>query len=231
MTEFAIAFLAGVATIAAPCVLPALPIVLGGAVGAPQRSRPLFIVAGFVAAFAGVTLAFSLFTHIAGFSPDGLRNVAVAGLLLFGLSMLWKAPFERVFALAGRAMAPLADRPARAGTLGAFALGLSLGAVWTPCAGPALGLVLVTLATAPDPQNAVWLLGAYALGAGVPMLALAYGGQWASRHVRALARHLDAVQRVLGALVMATAVAMYFQYDVIFAAWLSRWLPSISQGL
>jgi len=220
-----------VATIAAPCVLPALPVVLGGAVGTRQRTRPLLIVAGFVAAFAGLTLAFSVFTHIAGISPEALRHVAIAGLLLFGLSMLWRKPFARAYAMAGRALAPAVDRPARAGAWGAFGLGLSLGAVWTPCAGPALGVVLVALATAPEPQRAAGLLLAYALGAGLPMLALAYGGQWASLRVRALARHLETVQRVLGALVVATAIAMVFQYDVIFAAWLSRFLPSISQGL
>ena len=231
MTDFAIAFLAGLATIAAPCVLPALPIVLGGALGRPQRTRPLFIVAGFVSAFAGVTLAFSLFNHVAGFSPQALRNAALAGLLLFGLSMLWPAPFARAYAWAGAALAPAAAPPVRTGALGAFMVGVSLGAVWTPCAGPALGVVLVTLATAPDPQRAALLLCAYALGAGLPMLALAYGGQWASLRVRALARHLAAVQRVFGALVVATALAMYFQYDVLFAAWLLRFLPAISQGL
>ena len=231
LPDFAIAFLAGLATVAAPCVLPALPIVLGGALGRPQRARPLFIVAGFVCAFAGVTLAFSLFNHIAGFSPQALRNVAVAGLLLFGLSMLWPAPFARAYARAGAALTPSSEPPVRAGGLGAFLLGLSLGAVWTPCAGPALGVVLVTLATAPDPQRAAALLCAYALGAGLPMLALAYGGQWASLRVRSLARHLATVQRVFGALVVATALAMHFQYDAQFAAWLSRFLPAISQGL
>jgi cytochrome c-type biogenesis protein len=231
LTEFAIVFLAGLATIAAPCVLPALPVVLGGAVGTVQRTRPLFIVAGFVCAFAGATLAFSLFTHVAGVSPQALRDVAVAGLVVFGLSMVWRAPFERAFAWAGRVLAPVAERPARPGSFGAFMLGASLGAVWTPCAGPALGVVLVALATAPEPQRAAALLCAYALGAGVPMLALAYGGQWAGERARWLARHLDAVQRTLGMLVMATAIAIFFQYDVVITARLLRFLPSLSQGL
>ncbi|MDM0044182.1 cytochrome c biogenesis CcdA family protein [Variovorax dokdonensis] len=229
--QIAIAFLAGVATIAAPCVLPALPVILGGSVGTAGRGRPLVIVAGFVAAFAGVTLAFSLFNHIAGVSPQALRNLAIAGLLLFGLSMLWRAPFKRAFAAAGRALAPLGTRPVGTGLPGAFLIGLTLGAVWTPCAGPALGLVLVALATEPEPHRAAVVLCAYAVGAGVPMLLLAYSGQWASARARWLAQHLGAIQRGLGLLVVATAVAMFLQYDVVFTAWALRFLPAISQGL
>ena len=94
-----------------------------------------------------------------------------------------------------------------------------------------LGSILTLLATAPDPQHAALLLLCYALGAGVPMLGIAYGGQWAGVRVRRVARHLPALQRAFGVLVAGVAVAMFLQYDVLFTAWLSRFVPSISQGL
>ncbi len=233
MIDLALAFLAGLATVAAPCVLPMLPIVVGGSLGPSQRSRPLFITAGFVAAFAGVTVVFSLFSQLAGLSAQGLRNAAVAALVLFGASMLWRTPFDALAARAGGALGAAAGSGTapRAGRLGGFMLGLSLGAVWTPCAGPVLGAALTLLATAPEPRHAALLLLCYALGAGLPMLAVAYGGRWVSLRVQLLARHLVAVQRVFGVLVIAVALAMFFQYDVLFTAWLSRFLPSISQGL
>jgi len=228
-----LAFAAGLLTIAAPCVLPMLPIVFGGSLNASQRSRPLFITAGFVAAFAGFTVVFSLFSEVAGLSAQGLRHAAVAGLLLFGLLMVWRRPFDLLAAQAGGVINRLgaSTNAPRAGRLGGFLLGLALGAVWTPCAGPVLGSILTLLATAPDPQHAALLLLCYAVGAGVPMLVIAYGGQWASLRVRRVARHLPALQRAFGVLVAGVAVAMFLQYDVLFTAWLSRFVPSISQGL
>ena len=94
-----------------------------------------------------------------------------------------------------------------------------------------LGAILTLLATAPDPRHAAWLLTWYALGAGLPMLGVAWGGQWAAARVRLVARHLPALQRAFGLLVIASALAMYFQYDILFTTWLSRFLPSIAQGL
>ncbi|MBS0430311.1 MAG: cytochrome c biogenesis protein CcdA [Proteobacteria bacterium] len=231
--EAALAFAAGLLTIAAPCVLPLLPAVLGGALGATRSlTRPLWIVAGFVAAFAGVTLAFGASATWLGLTPDGLRHAAVAGLLLFGVLMVWPAPM-RVLARHGSAFGGAAARwgGVGEGAVGALLLGASLGAVWTPCAGPVLGAILTLLATAPSGNAAAALLLSYAVGAGVPMLVIGYGGQWAARRVRAVAAHLLTLQRVSGVLLIVVALAMAFQVDALVVSWLSRFLPSLSQGL
>jgi cytochrome c biogenesis protein CcdA len=232
-TDVVLAFAAGLLTIAAPCVLPLLPVVLGGSVGdASSRTRPLWIVAGFVAAFAGFTLAFSAYASWLGLTPDRLRRAAIAGLLVFGVLMIWPAPMR----VLGRYGGPLASAAARwggagRGAAGALLLGASLGAVWTPCAGPVLGAILTLLATAPSGESAAALLLSYAAGAGVPMLVIGYGGQWAVRRVRAVAAHLPLLQRLAGVLVIAVALAMAFQVDTLAISWLSRFLPPLSQGL
>ncbi|MDI3380224.1 cytochrome c biogenesis CcdA family protein [Xenophilus aerolatus] len=236
-TEVALAFAAGLLTVAAPCVLPLLPVVLGGSVGgARSGTRPLWIVAGFVAAFAGFTLAFGASASWLGLTPEGLRQAAIAGLLVFGVLMVWRAPM-RVLARQGGALGGafggVAARWGGAGhgAAGALLLGASLGVVWTPCAGPVLGAILTLLATAPSGEAAAALLLSYAVGAGVPMLVIGYGGQWAVRRVRAVAAHLPTLQRVAGVLVIAVALAMAFQVDTLAISWLSRFLPSLSQGL
>lgn len=234
MTQAGLAFAAGLLTVAAPCVLPVLPIVLGGSLAPPaRRARPAFIAAGFVAAFAIVTVLFSLVSSVLGLSADALRKGAIFALLLFGALMLWRRPFDALMARSGGVLRRVgAGGTGKAGgNAGGFVLGLTLGVVWTPCAGPVLGAILTLLATAPDPRQAAWLLACYALGAGVPMLAVAYGGQWAAERVRLVARFLPALQRLFGALVIAVALAMLFQYDILFTTWASRWLPSFSQGL
>lgn len=232
MIDIPLALLAGALTVAAPCVLPMLPILLGASIGQAGRARPVFIALGFVLAFSGFAMLFSLFPDILGLSQDVLRDVAIVLLLAFGLLMLWRRPFDLLAARLG-GLVDRADRIGRragAGNAGGFVLGMTLGAVWTPCAGPVLGTILTLVATAEEPGRAAPLLISYAAGAAVPMLAIAYGGQLASSRVRRIARHAHRLQQAFGVLVVLTAIAMFFQYDTLITVWLSALLPDASSG-
>jgi cytochrome c biogenesis protein CcdA len=94
MLTVILALLAGILTIAAPCTLPVLPILLGASVGRTSKLRPVFIALGFVMSFAAVAIAISAITQALGLDQDALRTMAVALLFLFGLLMLWPHPFE-----------------------------------------------------------------------------------------------------------------------------------------
>jgi len=230
MIELLLAGLAGVATIASPCILPMLPLVLGVSVGHTDRWRPLCVVLGFVLSFCAMALVFGATAQAIGLSQDAVRTLAIATLLLLGTVMLFPALSDRLAARLG-GLATIADglgRRTSAGRLGGFGLGLTLGALWTPCAGPVLASALALVATATDQARAAGLLAAYAVGAGLPMLAIAYGGQVASVRLRGLLRHATRLRQAFGVLIIATAVAMQGQYDVQAAAWLARWLPSSS---
>ncbi len=223
LIEAPLALLAGVFTIASPCVLPILPILLGTAVAQSSRKRPLFVVAGFVLAFAALGMLLGVVSSTVELAQDALRNTALALLALSGLFQLWPRPYRW---LAARFEGPLQrigafGGNAGSGNAGGFVLGVSLGAVWTPCAGPVLASILSLVARAQDVQWSALLLILYALGAGVPMLAIAYGGQFMRGRVRQLARHTVRLQQVFGALVLLTACAIYFHYDVQAYAWLT----------
>ena len=133
-----LALAAGMLTVASPCVLPLLPILLGSAVERAGRLRPLFIVLGFVAAFSGLGIALSLLSGAVESAHEAVRSVSVAALALFGLARIWPRPYDW---LAARLSGPLqgviglGDKGG-SGNAGGFLLGMSLGAVWTPCAGP-----------------------------------------------------------------------------------------------
>ncbi|MGT2502757.1 cytochrome c biogenesis CcdA family protein [Bradyrhizobium guangxiense] len=232
MLDLIFAILAGILTIAAPCTLPMLPILLGASIGHAGRLRPAMIALGFVVSFSGVALLLGALTRLFDFDPNVLREAASILLLGFGLLMLWPAPFEWLsIRLNGWLDLGNSSTIQRDGALGGLVLGTTLGLVWTPCAGPVLGSILTLVATS---KNAAWagtLLIAYAIGAAIPMLAIAYGGQAATTRVRSLARITPRLQQGFGLVVIAFAVAAYFQYDTLIVAWLTAFYPTGQTGL
>jgi cytochrome c biogenesis protein CcdA len=231
--DYPLAALAGLATVASPCVLPVLPILLGAGTGGRERGRPLLIVAGFVVSFSGFALALGAVSSNAQLAQDTLRNLALALLALSGLLRLWPEPWDRLVAWTRGRLERLRGPAAGAivvqadGQGSAFVLGLSLGAVWTPCAGPVLAAILALVVQAREPQRAAVLIGLYALGAAIPMLGLIHGGRLAAQRVRALARHAPALQRVFGLLVMASAALIWLQVDSLLVARLAFIFPTV----
>ncbi|MCP4619298.1 MAG: cytochrome c biogenesis protein CcdA [Bradyrhizobium sp.] len=229
MLNLLLALLAGVITIAAPCTLPMLPILLGASVGQTSKARPVMIALGFVVSFSLVALALSAITRVFDFDPNVLRSAAAILLAGFGLLMLWPAPFEWLASrLGGFSGGNAATDPS---ALGGFVLGTTLGLVWTPCAGPVLGSILTVIATSKDTAWASTLLVTYAIGAAIPMLAIAYGGQAVTARVRSLARIAPRLQQGFGVVVIGFAALSYFQYDTLIVAWLTQFYPNGQIGL
>lgn len=105
--------------------------------------------------------------------------------------------------------------------IGTFIVGLTLGLVWAPCAGPALSLVLTVIREQPG-LRAFLLLLAYGAGAGIPLLAIGYGGQRAARSVHAIARYSDWIKKVAGMLLILSAVAFRYGYFMDLQVWLEE---------
>ncbi|HEY0332105.1 MAG TPA: cytochrome c biogenesis CcdA family protein [Stenotrophomonas sp.] len=238
MFEYALAIAAGMATIASPCILPILPIVLATTAGR-GRLQPLLIVAGFVATFAAGGILIGALSASSGEWQGIIRVTSIGVLLLAGLACFWPTPFEWVVAQFqqwrnARMQSRQQARPQRqpiGGALGALLVGASLGLAWTPCAGPVLASVLSLAATSQAPGKATALLGLYAVGAGLPMLLIAYGGSWVTSRLTFLQRRATLVRRLFGAVAIGVAVLQLLQYDVFVSAWATQWLPSVSQGL
>lgn len=235
MIQIFFALLAGILTVGAPCILPLLPILLGASVGQTSRTRPLFIALGFITMFslAGLTLSFIVTSLMV--PPDILRNIAIAALAVFGLLMIFPKPFELLAQyLSGYiTKAQGVSQKAGSGNFGGFVLGVILGLIWTPCAGPVLGSILTLIATQTNVAQAGVLLVAYAIGAGLPMLAIAYGGQFVTTRIKTLFRYTAALQKIFGVLIIALAAAMYFQYDLKFQAKILEYynFPSLEEKL
>jgi cytochrome c biogenesis protein CcdA/thiol-disulfide isomerase/thioredoxin len=193
---------AGVITALSPCVLPVLPIVLAG--GASGR-RPLAIVAGLVGSFTAFTLGAAWLLERLHLPTDFLRNLAIALLVLVALTMLWPASGEWI----SRRLAYLGRRPG--GDLGGgVLLGASLGLVFVPCAGPVLAAVTVLAAKGDVGLRAIVLTLSYAIGAAIPLLAIALLGRRASDALRPRAQ---AVRIVAGGLLLVAAAAIALGVD------------------
>ena len=197
-----IGVLAGLVTAISPCVLPVLPILLAGGV---SGRKPLRIVAGLVVSFSVFTLFATWLLDKLGLPQDLLRNVAIvllfvmAAVLLLPQAALW---LERSLAFFSRL------RPANAG--GGFFLGVTLGLVFVPCAGPFLAAITTAAARENFGGRTIAATLAYAIGAAIPMLAIAYGGREASTRIRAHAEHLRMASGIVIALV---AIGLVFHVD------------------
>src|SRR6185437_16455819 len=107
---------------------------------------------------------------------------------------------------------------------------MSLGLLWAPCAGPVLASVLALMATDQQLTHATLMLLAYGVGAGLPMLVIAYGSQAVTAKARLLAGRAETIRRVFGALVVTNVVAMQWGGDVAAAAWVSRQVAADSSA-
>jgi cytochrome c biogenesis protein CcdA/thiol-disulfide isomerase/thioredoxin len=198
-----VGLLAGLITSISPCVLPVLPVLLAG--GASGR-RPLRIIAGLIGSFVIFTLFATWLLDRLGLPDDLLRNIAIvllfvvaATLLVPQLGLLLERPFAKLTRF-------------RAGG-GGFLLGASLGLVFVPCAGPVLAAVSVAAATNHVGLRTAVLTIAYAVGAAVPMLLIALGGQQLAGKVRAQGPR---VRIASGAVIALVALAIAFNVDSRF---------------
>src|ERR687885_853186 len=197
-----IGFLAGVVTAISPCVLPVLPILLAGGASGGRR-RPYAIIAGLVLSFTVFTLTAAWILDKLGLPDDFLRNAALVLLFVVAATLL----VPRLGELLERPFLPLTRRRP-AGSGGGFLLGLSLGLVFVPCAGPIFSYVAVRAGSEHLNSKAVLLIVAYSLGAAVPMLLVALGGREISTKLRG-----PLVRPALGVVMALAGVAIVFNVD------------------
>lgn len=229
MSLFFLAIAAGFLTILAPCILPVLPFLLGTA-GGKSKWRPLAIVGGFVASFSLIGAAFATAGTFIGISNDTLRYVAGTILLLFGAALLFEDLYEKLAARLQPTLAKLGagvsgNANLKTDALSGFMVGLSLGLVWAPCAGPILGTIITLAARSKDYLTTMLLFMAYAIGSGIPMLGIAYGSHHVQERLKAAGKSWKFLNRVLGLLVIVTAIAILTGYDRTAQAWLVERLP------
>lgn len=225
--SFPFAFLAGLVTVASPCIIPILPIILGSAL---KRNRlyPLFMV-------LGLTFTFSLlgvvFGSLGGFIGIGKRTLEAAAVILLGVMglVIVIKPLNLAFSrFTSKFLECCRIGPGQTGSdsgLQAFAVGSTLGIIWVPCAGPILASILALAAATRNVVEAFLLLFTYAVGATIPILLIAYGGQRALTGRRFVQRHAEQIKLVFGWILIFTAILLYFRIFQKLQAFLLPYVP------
>jgi cytochrome c-type biogenesis protein len=212
--SYSVAFLGGLVSFLAPCVLPLVPGFLSYLAGssADGKSKASDILVASLLFVAGFSFVFSLLgvllntvlTSVAygvqrWLSRLGGLMVIFFGLYLTGLVRVGWLEREHRFRVAG----------IRSKYLTSFLFGVAFAAGWTPCVGAALGAILGLAAT--KPGVAFSLLMAYSLGLGLPFVAT---GLFASRAVGLIRRYshlLGYVNAAFGVLLILLGVLIFTQ--------------------
>ncbi|WP_322515459.1 cytochrome c biogenesis protein CcdA [Rhodopseudomonas palustris] len=180
MTALALAFLAGLLSILSPCVLPLVPIVLGAAV-AQHRHGPLALAAGLALSFTLIGLLVATVGFSVGLDGGVFRTAAAVIMIALGAVLLVPAAQARL-AAAGSPLSGMADQyfggteggTRGSGLAGQFAIGLLLGAVWSPCVGPTLGAASLLASQGRDLPTVALTMAVFGIGAALPLVALGW---------------------------------------------------------
>lgn len=208
-TTFAMVTFAGLASIASPCVLPMVPIIVTGT-DDDHKYRPVLIVAGLSFSFMIMGVLTSLFAGaVTGVMPMVEKGAGVV-VILFGLSMLFGINVFKKFTFFYKA-----QQIESKGKWSGLILGMTLGLVWIPCVGPMLSGVLALVATQGKLASGLILLAFYSLGFSIPMLLAGYASQSIRHKIRAVNAHPMAIRLISGLLLIV------FGYYILTAGMLA----------
>lgn len=227
-----IGLLGGLITGISPCILPVLPVIFltGGAQSAryedevvpARRSRPYFVIAGLVLSFTLVTLGGSLLLGLLNLPQDIIRWVGIAVLIVIGVGLIvprFQHILERPFQRFGQ-------REVKNRGSG-FGVGLALGAVFVPCAGPVLAAIIVAGSTGQIGVGTVLLTISFAVGVAVPLLVFALAGRSVVERIRSFRSKERGLRIAAGIAMIALAVGLVFNVPQA----LQRLLPDYTAPL
>jgi cytochrome c-type biogenesis protein len=230
MTLIIVSFVAGLLTVLAPCVLPLLPVIIGGsASGARNKLKPFIIIGALSVSIILFTLVVKLSTTFIGLPQSFWPIFSGMILLVFALSMIFPNQWGKVahkFKLEGGGNKLLAKGHKRQGFTGDAIMGLALGPVFTSCSPTYLVILSVVL-----PQSfATGLVNliAYTIGLALILLLIAILGQRFVLKLGLLSNPNGWFKKVIGWLFLLLAIAIMTGLEKDFETWLveSGYIPT-----
>lgn len=226
-----LAFVAGILTVAAPCVLPLLPVVVGGAVvgGAVVRGgddrrarwRPFVIVGSLVVSVVLFTLLLKATTALLGVPPLVWQVVSGGIIVLLGVDMVLPALWDRLSSalrLQSRSGDMLDRSMKRRGVGGDILTGAALGPVFSSCS-PTYALIVAAVLPVSFAEGVVYIV-AYAIGLAGMLLLIALLGRGLVRRLGWLANPNGWFRRTIGILFVLVGIAVIIGFDKQLQTWI-----------
>lgn len=221
MEYLLLSLLGGVLTILAPCVLPLLPVIIGGSLTDKNPIRPYVITGALALSIVLFSLILKASTALIGVSPEVWKWLSGGIVLFFGLTLLFPHQWERFsvkFKLGNQSQNALEKSSHRKGLFGMILMGMALGPVFASCS-PAYFLILGTVLK----ESWFWgivNLAVYALGLSVIMLLIALTGKKFMGSLKKAADPKGFFKKFLGALFIIIGIGIIAGYDKKFEAWI-----------
>lgn len=232
MVLLILSFVAGVLTVLAPCILPLLPVIIGGSISgqAKQKKRPYIIAISLTVSLLLFTLLLKASTVLIGIPPHLLSYISGGIILILGLVSLFPMAWDRLIGTSGLQAASqrlLGRGSANKGEyVGPVLTGAALGPVFSSCS-PTYAFILATVLPRNFASGFIYLI-AYSLGLVLVLLAIGIYGQRAiSRFAWATNPH-GWFKRIIGILFIIVGLSVISGYDKKAEIWLIAHLPNIS---
>jgi cytochrome c biogenesis protein CcdA/thiol-disulfide isomerase/thioredoxin len=227
-TLLLVGLVSGLITALSPCVLPVLPVVLTSTIqgGATSRRRPFVVVAGLVTSFGVFTLLGGALLSLLHLPQDVLRWTGIVVLGVVGLGLLWPRVGHLLEAPFVYTRIPHLNRDGNG-----FVLGLGLGLVFVPCAGPILAAITVLAATAHIGLGLVLLTAAFCIGIAIPLLVFAFAGQRLAARIRVVRERTQLMRGIAGGVLIATALVIALNLAEPLQRLTPGWLASASNRI
>lgn len=216
MLFFAIAILAGILTVLAPCILPLLPIVIGASEEGSRgiSKRALTVIASLSVSVVLFTLLLKATTLLISIPQSFWTTFSGVVLVLVGLAVVFPSLWARM-PLVNR-LSMLGNRAVSSGYkqksyTGDMLIGFALGPVFTTCS-PTYLFIIATVLPASFAAGFIYLLG-FTAGLALSLLAIAYFGQRIVNKVTAHATTAGTVKKVFGVLIIIVGLAVMSGYD------------------
>ncbi len=222
-----LAFLAGLVSFVSPCTIPLYPSYISyisgvsydagaGGASASVRRRALAHAVFFVMGFSVIFVALGASANLIGVLFAKYRTIVseIGGVVVIAMGLVLVGVIRWDWLMREAKWHSKKAKPA--GYLGAFVVGVSFAAGWTPCVGPILASVIAIAAT--GEANGVVLMLVYAIGFALPFLILAY----TLGSLRWLGRYSVAISRVGGAVLVLMGIMLLTGRLEALTAWLTR---------
>lgn len=215
-----ISFFAGILTILAPCVLPLLPVILGGSIGATSRMRPLIVAVSLSISVFLFTLLLKGITLFISIPNSFWQFLSGMILLIMGISLIFPELWYKIteilrFEKSQHAYIQFTDKE---GVGGAILLGAALGPVFSTCS-PTYGIIIATVLPSNFVEGMLYLL-IYCVGLTIPMLAIGYGGRAIAGKLRSASNPKGPLKRTLGVLLAIVGIAVITGLDKRFESFI-----------